>query len=219
MSLSTILSLPDIPDYHANDAPYGTHRLIAEQIGVGKRVLDVGCNKGFLKTLAPENIFYGIDYSPRDLAAATAAGYTAVFPIDINHYEAFVCDTTFDVMVFADVLEHLLYPQKVLDFFVSRYLSDNGVVIISLPNVAHISIRWNFLCGNFFYTDSGILDRTHLHLYTLASARQFITDTGLDITRELFSSNRFGKLLKYVPQLGPLGGYNLIFVCQKKKLS
>jgi len=202
--------------YSFNDAQYGTHSLVAEEIGKGLSVLDVGCNKGYLKILSDTNDFYGIDYDENDLKNALAMGYREVYKIDLNACRDFSCNRKFDVIIFGDVLEHLLFPQEVLEFFIERYLKVGGKIIISLPNVANISIRARLFFGNFDYTESGILDRTHLHLYTKRTAREFIEGVGLSIIKKKYSSNNFGRLIALLPQLGGLLGFNLIFICQKK---
>lgn len=202
--------------YCFNRAKYGTHSLIAEEIGENKVVLDVGCNKGYLKLLADPNEFYGIDFDQNDLEEAGRMGYKEVFKLDLNRYEEFACDRTFDVIVFADVLEHLMYPNDALCFFLKKNLKKEGMVIISLPNVANIAIRFGLLFGKFDYTENGILDKTHLHLYTKKSAQSFIESAGLKIVKKKFSSNRFGRMTEAFPWLGGLLGFNLIFVCQRE---
>ena len=202
--------------YNLNRAKYGTHQLIAEEIGTNKTVLDIGCNKGYLKELAKNNIFYGIDYNKEDLELAKKRRYKEVFELDLNNYELFKIDLKFDVIIFAGILEHLMFSEKVLNFFITNHLKSNGKVIISLPNVANFTIRVGLLFGNFNYTESGILDKTHLHLYTLKSAKEFINRNNLEIIKEKFSSNRFGRIIEILPFLGTLLGYELIFVCQKE---
>jgi hypothetical protein len=56
-------------------------------------------------------------------------------------------------------------------------------VIISLPNVAAWPIRLGLLGGRFEYTASGILDRTHLRFFTLASAVRLVEQAGLQLMR------------------------------------
>ena len=87
----------------------------------------------------------------------------------------------FDVIVFADVLEHFVHPLDVLAMATS-VLAPNGRIIISIPNVAHLSVRLQLLLGSFTYTDRGILDRTHLHFYTKKTLKEMITKAGLHIT-------------------------------------
>jgi 2-polyprenyl-3-methyl-5-hydroxy-6-metoxy-1,4-benzoquinol methylase len=122
----------------------------------------------------------------------------------------------FNTIVCADVLEHLIFPEKVLHFLVRDFLKNDGQVIISLPNIAHFSTRLSLLLGKFEYRESGILDKTHLHLYTQKSARKMIELCGLAIESEEFSSNNFGAIIKKVPFLGTILGYNLIYICRKR---
>ena len=155
-------------EYNLNTAKYGTHKLIADEIGKNMTILDIGCNKGYLKILTDEsNIFWGIDFFLNNLKAAKNKGYKRVYRMDLNNFEQFRSKRKFDTLIFADILEHLVYPEKVLTFFVSNYLEDRGKVIISLPNIANISVRLNLLLGRFNYTIDGILDKTHLHLYNI----------------------------------------------------
>ena len=55
--------------------------------------------------------------------------------------------------------------------------------MISVPNVANLSVRLSLLFGHFDYTDRGILDRTHLHFFTRASFYQLLDEAGLKIQR------------------------------------
>lgn len=202
--------------YGLNTARFGTHQLIAEELGSSNNILDVGCNKGYLKILAKDNNFCGIDLNSQDLAHARKLGYKRVYKLDLNKYKLFKSKEKFDVIVFADILEHLLHPEEVLSYFVRNYLEKNGKVIISLPNVANFLVRYNLLIGNFDYSDCGILDKTHLHLYTLKSAKELIGRCNLGILKVKYSSNFFGKFVKTFPFLGTLLGFNLIFVCQQE---
>lgn len=203
-------------NYLLNTAKHGTHNIIANVLKENQLVLDVGCNDGYLKKLSNKNTFVGIDIFEDNIRNAKDAGYKDAFKIDLNGYEKFSYPEKFDAIVFADVLEHLNDPKAVLAFFVNNYLKENGTTIISLPNVAHFSTRLNLLFGKFDYTESGILDKTHFHLYTLKTARELVTSCGLKILAEKFSSNRFGKLIELFPILATLFGFNIILVCTKK---
>ncbi len=70
-------------------------------------------------------------------------------------------DGPFDAIVYGDVLEHLVDPLSVL-VELNRELAEDGFVIISVPNIAHLYIRLLLLLGRFDYIDRGILDSTHL---------------------------------------------------------
>ena len=86
----------------------------------------------------------------------------------------------FDVIVFSDVLEHLIYPEKVLTKS-SESLRPGGRVLISLPNVAFLNIRIGLLKGNWNYTNEGILARSHLNFYTLSTAGQLLMSSGFKV--------------------------------------
>jgi 2-polyprenyl-3-methyl-5-hydroxy-6-metoxy-1,4-benzoquinol methylase len=88
----------------------------------------------------------------------------------------------FDVIVFADVLEHLRQPDKVL-LNLRKYLRADGFMVASLPNIARIDIRLKLILGRFDYGDSGILDKTHLKFFTLSSAKKLFTENGFMIER------------------------------------
>ena len=205
-------------NYNLNTSKYGTHKLIACEIGKNMSILDIGCNKGYLKNLTDEsNIFWGIDFFLNNLKAAKKNGYKITHRMDLNNFKQFKSKQKFDILILADILEHLVDPEKVLTFFVSNNLKDNGKVIISLPNILNISVRLNLLFGRFDYTEEGILDKTHLHFYTLKTGRKLINFSGLKIIKEKFSSNRFGFLFRRFPFLKNLLGYNLIYICKKNE--
>lgn len=75
---------------------------------------------------------------------------------------------SFDVIIFADVLEHLKEPWTVLEKG-ARFLKNNGYVLASIPNIAHASIIVELLNGKFDYKPLGLLDDTHLRFFTKES--------------------------------------------------
>ena len=93
----------------------------------------------------------------------------------------------FDVIIFADILEHLCDPWATLRTFIP-YLSNDGEIIVSIPNVANFVIRKQLLFGKFEYKEFGILDNTHLRFFYLNSARDLILSAGLHIVSEDYSN-------------------------------
>jgi len=88
----------------------------------------------------------------------------------------------FDVIVAGDVLEHLPRPEVLLDAL-RRLLKPDGVLLLSLPNVANITVRIGLLFGRFRYAPRGILDRTHLRYYTRQTGRALLEDSGYRVLR------------------------------------
>jgi len=86
-------------------------------------------------------------------------------------------------LVLADVLEHLENPWFMLQQLQSK-LTDDGVVYASIPNVAYYEVSWGLIWkGLFKYTDTGILDRTHLRFFTRPSIEELFEQAGLSIKR------------------------------------
>jgi len=80
------------------------------------------------------------------------------------------------------VLEHLVDPARVLDQ-IDYFLSTNGYLVISLPNIVHWETRLKVLMGKFDYQAWGTLDHTHLRFFTLTNARELIESAGYRIIR------------------------------------
>lgn len=184
-------------------------------------MLDVGCADGYLGAQLTGRgcQVWGLDNDARSLELVPAGAYvdTAATNLD-GTGELPWPDLKFDAVLCLDVLEHLSEPATALRVLVSS-LDDAGTVVISLPNVANVSVRLALLAGRFQYRDSGILDRTHQHLYTFASAIELAHSAGLRVERVLSGSNRFGRLLNKNPLLGRLGrgllAYNVVLLCRR----
>ncbi len=86
----------------------------------------------------------------------------------------------FDAIVAADVLEHLRDPLAVLRTL-RPFLADEGAFVISVPNVAHGSVRLSLLSGHFDYQEIGLLDSTHLHFFTRASFEELLDEAELGL--------------------------------------
>ena len=86
----------------------------------------------------------------------------------------------FDVVMFGDVLEHLVNPDVVLEK-VRPLLLAGGYVVASIPNIAHASVRLMLLDGRFTYTDKGLLDHTHVRFFTKARIETLFKEAGYSI--------------------------------------
>ena len=71
----------------------------------------------------------------------------------------------FDYIIFGDVLEHLKKPLDVIRYC-RQFLKKKGYILANIPNLMHISVMAELLKGNFTYTETGLLDNTHIHLFT-----------------------------------------------------
>jgi 2-polyprenyl-3-methyl-5-hydroxy-6-metoxy-1,4-benzoquinol methylase len=180
-------------------------------------VLEIGCHTGYIGNQFTQAKFYGLDVDSDALKQASN-GYCGVQEVDLNridpeNFEFDFRDVKFNVLLAGDVLEHLLNPQTVLKYFLG-FVESGGRVIVSVPNVANIRIRLLLLFGRFEYTDRGILDRSHLHLYTRRSAKSDFAGC-FKLEQIYYGSSNFGWIIRWLPMLGPLFG-NTIILCGRK---
>ena len=148
------------------------------------RILDVGCAAGYLGKILREKGHHVTGIESDAAAAQEASAYYDVFYLDDIETFTFPYRREFDYILFADVLEHLRDPAAVLRRSIPA-LKDSGKVIVSVPNVANWIIRLGLLFGNFDPTDRGILDKTHLHFFTLRTLRKMMSEVScrvLDVT-------------------------------------
>ncbi len=199
--------------YRLNPSSWSTHSVIASLVGRDVSVLDVGCNRGYLREICdPSCRFWGVD---ADACAVNAAAqtYQAVKLVDLETTASRFFDRQFDVIVFGDVLEHLRDPERTLAATVRANLAPGGKVIVSLPNVANWRIRLLLAIGRFDYQESGILDRTHLRFFTYKSARELIERAGLEVVQTHAGTTAFGKVIRAIPALRGLLANAAIFLC------
>jgi len=168
--------------YQLKADPYSSHAVILSRLGEGRgrRVLDVGAADGFLAELLTRQ-GWEVTALERDPAqAAKARGRChEVIVADLDQ-AAPRLQGSFDAIVYGDVLEHLSDPLPVL-VGLDRTLTDDGRVIVSVPNVAHVWVRLSLAVGRWDYTDRGILDRTHLRFFTKRSFAAILRDAGLGL--------------------------------------
>jgi predicted TPR repeat methyltransferase len=178
-----------------------------------KRVLDVGCGAGMLgreiKELAPGSIVIGLENNA-DLAMQAEKHLDKVITADLNSDEFYAKfdSEQFDVIVLADILEHLVAPESLL-LKLKNYLSKDGCIITSLPNVRHYSTFISlFILGSWPQRARGIHDKTHLHYYARKNIIDLLHDCGLEPVREsrnvrlvefMSWTNIPGKLLDFWP--------------------
>jgi 2-polyprenyl-3-methyl-5-hydroxy-6-metoxy-1,4-benzoquinol methylase len=156
------------------------------------RVLEIGCATGFMSKYLKEkkNCFvYGIEYNDAQAQLAKekcdevlSGGIDDI--ILQNTLDEYVqINQKFDVIFMSQVIEHIAYPNGVLNKL-NDWLSDDGVLIISTVNVAHWSSRIKLLKGIWKYEEYGLFDNTHLRFSSIDGFEQDLMDAGYEIVDE-----------------------------------
>ena len=160
-----------------------TSRLkIYEQIPYGSTVLEIGCADGRLAnmlSIKKKCKVYCVEKDP-SMAIIVKGKCEYIQNIDIEKTQLPYNEGFFDCVVIGNVLEHMVEPLKVLKD-IRKYLSDDGFLIFSVPNIVNWHSRLTIFFGKFEYSETGVFDRTHLHFYNLNSAKKIAIDAGYDI--------------------------------------
>ena len=165
--------------------------MLLRMIPEGARVLDVGCGTGSVSRLVRDvrrARVLGLEPNPERARLAGERG----IEVEVGTFDASVVRRhgTFDVVLFADVLEHLEDPSATLRA-ARAALAPGGRVLASIPNVAHWSVRLALLAGRFDYQPTGIMDATHLRWFTRASVERLFRESGYAVDELRASAGMF----------------------------
>jgi O-antigen biosynthesis protein len=171
-----------------DDSPGSTHNLVVGLIEPGSRVLEFGCATGYMSQALHDRLgatVVGVELNAE--AAQLAAVHLdrlLVGDAEELDLEAELGGDRFDAILFADVLEHLRDPAALLRR-VRPFVAEGGVVVASIPNVAHAAVRLALLGGSFRYREQGLLDETHLRFFTREGIQDLLESSGYLITQWL----------------------------------
>lgn len=163
--------------------------LILRQVKPWSTVVEFGPASGYMtqylkEILGCKIIIVEIDYNDGLEASKYADESLIGYPNgDIEMWQWVNFDPV-DHVIFADVLEHLRDPWKVLAR-AAKIIKDDGSILISIPNVGHNSVIIDLINGKFNYRDLGLLDNTHLRFFTRESLLQMVADAGLRVEKEM----------------------------------
>ena len=147
-------------------------------------VLEIGCDCGGtlfeIKRIFKNAHLYGTDINDNALRFASEFANVKVNNIEEKNIDFGI---KFDYVIFGDVLEHLRDPLGAL-IYCKEILCKGGRIVASIPNLMNIGVVKDLLDGNFTYRDTGLLDRTHIHMFTYREIiRMFENDAGYKIEK------------------------------------
>ena len=213
-----------------------SHYYAIRMVGARQDVLDVACGEGFLASelKKSENRITGIDVLPQVKETPALDRY---FSADLDQGISPVVDQLkgerFSRVLLLDVLEHLKRPETILDEC-HDVLQKDGLLIVSVPNIANITVRVALAFGRFNYTERGIFDRTHYRFFTRKTIRSLMESHGYRIVEEkltvmpmelVFGMSPDGRIMRGVnltlralTRLAPgLFGYQIMLVAKSAR--
>ncbi len=171
--------------YEVNLNEQNSASFILDLVGKNKRVMEVGAGPGSITKLLVANS--GCQVSAIEIDDESINSLKkycdSVYKIDLNSQnwiDQFSLSDKFDVVVAADVLEHLNNPLLVLNSF-KKLIKSDGSVIVSLPHVGHSVIYACLMDNDFEYRDWGLLDKTHIRFFGIKNMQRLFDDAGMKI--------------------------------------
>lgn len=163
-----------------NSAPERVVRMVQEN----KRVLELGSGPG---TITKEMTGNGCRVTALEIDPSAIEivrdHCEHVYPCDFNRpdWPSSLPDIgQFDVLVAADVFEHLYDPWSCLQQL-NQFLSPKGSLVVSLPHVGHAAIMACLFNSNFDYQSWGLMDKTHIRFFGLKNIQSLFEDAGFKI--------------------------------------
>ncbi|APV48774.1 hypothetical protein BWI17_03195 [Betaproteobacteria bacterium GR16-43] len=149
-----------------------------------RHVLELGCNAGALgqelKKRHPGAKVVGIEAgrAAADVAATRLDQVICSRLEDVDLPGHGFQRGAFDLMIAADILEHLVNPWNVL-VRMRPFLAPDAIVLASIPNVRNLGLLEQLAVhGRWDYAERGLLDVTHLRFFTLSGMRRMFEETG-----------------------------------------
>ena len=160
-----------------------SHRKILDWIGEQKpkRILDLGCSHGQFGAMLrmQGHTVVGVDIEKLDGVAERLDQFVEA---DLSEGLPPEVGSDFDVIVGADVFEHMTEPAKLLSEL-GKVLAPRGVIMASVPNVAHWYPRLRIALGKFDYDRRGVFDAGHLRFFTRKSFARMAKGAGMRVRR------------------------------------
>ncbi|HUO84180.1 MAG TPA: class I SAM-dependent methyltransferase [Thermoanaerobaculia bacterium] len=199
--------------YTYKDFRGSSHRILLELMRkhcrTRGRLVDVGAAGGELGENARSLFDKGLalEYDRRNLPSLRRR-FDAAAIVNLEEIDSLPRAGT---IVLADVIEHLREPGRMLRL-ARTAIEPDGLLFVSVPNVANLAIRASLLFGSFRYGDRGILDRTHLRFYTLDTVREEVRQSGFEIVSTHGSALPLRLVAPWIPEILLQGSERLLTV-------
>lgn len=161
--------------YDLKDSFVSSHSLAIAAVPKGSKVLDLAGGVGHVAGCLREK---GCVVTGVDQEKFAEHKYNTYISYDMDNGTLPEGLEEYDVILLLDCLEHFRNPEGVLDSIRAQLYSASTRIIVSVPNIGFFMTRFALLAGQFNYGRRGILDRTHVRLFTFSSIRRMLEQEG-----------------------------------------
>lgn len=193
------------------------------------RVLDIGCGRKpeLLGLIDPADTYHGADFYPPDSVSMPA--YTQV-DLNSDSLREALGDERFDVVFCGEVLEHLFAPDALLGD-IRELLQDDGVLVVSTPNLAYWRNRLLLLVGiSPFYLENAVEKKLgrrfralgqgnptegHIKVFTYRALRDVLSLKGLEVVKVTGTITWPNRLDRLVARVSPSLAANNVIVARR----
>jgi 2-polyprenyl-3-methyl-5-hydroxy-6-metoxy-1,4-benzoquinol methylase len=159
-----------------------SHSLGFDAVKAGERLLVLGCGSA---TLVAPFATKGCHLTVLDQYVSPELEAMCDFSVEVNlnefAFQDLPEDHPFDTVLALDIIEHLISPESFLESLRQAACLRGSRIILSTPNITFLPLRFMFLFGFFNYGKRGILDRTHMRLYTIGSLHRMLQQAGFEV--------------------------------------
>jgi len=171
----------------ANEYYAQARKDILPYIPKGVSMLDIGCSGGNILCYLKENnlINEAVGVDLMEIAGSNQKNplIDKFIAANIEDKELDLPRGHFDILLCADVLEHLADPWDILDYL-KGFGKTAACIIISIPNIREYRAFYKiFFKGDFKYQPSGILDKTHLRFFCKKNIVELVSGAGFIIEK------------------------------------
>ena len=162
----------------------GNNNIISNVPRSAKYILDLGCGTGDIAKILFANgkIIDGVTISQGEAELAKKYCRSIVVQ-DLANGLPLQFSNKYDAIICSHVLEHIVYPQKLLEDVKEVMVPNNTILLIAIPNLLVYKNRLKILFGEFNYEKEGLMDYTHVRWYTFKSINKLLKDAGFEIEK------------------------------------